>query len=84
MTGAEFKAYRESLHLSQEAAATLFGVVRNTILNWESGKTTPPPVARYAFAAWDRMGETALQMELREAQRMQTVARRTSLQEPPG
>lgn len=55
MRGADFKARRERLRLTQPDAAALFEVALRTIRNWENDDTRAPAIASYAFDAWDAM-----------------------------
>ena len=41
MENLDLKGFRESFGFSQEDLATALGVTRNTIINWESGKSIP-------------------------------------------
>lgn len=52
MTGAEFKAAREALCLSQQDLAAVWGMGDNfdrTIRRWESGASLVHPIAAYCI-----------------------------------
>jgi DNA-binding transcriptional regulator YiaG len=47
-SGAAFRNWRKALRLKQDEAATLLGVTRRTVVNWEAGDTPIPPMAVWA------------------------------------
>ena len=54
MTGAELKARRESLGLSQAALARLLPVSLDTLQNWEQGVRRPPTILDRALRDLER------------------------------
>ena len=50
LTSQEFAHIRKSLGMSKVRLAKVFGVSRQTIQNWESGRTKIPSLVRYALA----------------------------------
>jgi transposase len=56
MTKKEFRDWRQRFGLTQDEAANLFGVKRNTIQNWEAGATALPGTLEGACEIWtDRL-----------------------------
>lgn len=74
ITGADFRAWRELLGLSQEQLASLTGLARRTIQNWERGHETrygrtyavdvPPWGARLLYSWLCAKPELAPQLNL--------------------
>ena len=50
LTSQEFTRIRKSLGMSKVKLAKVFGVSRQTIHNWESGRTKIPFLVRYSLA----------------------------------
>lgn len=86
----EIKAAREAAGLSQRELAKLVGVSKNSILNWESGRTKPrgkesrlrqvlglhdgPPAVRDAEAASAPLDPDTIAAALRQASHLQILA----------
>ena len=49
MTPTEFKRHRESLNLTQQQLADLWGNDARTIRRWESGQTSIPTLAAWGI-----------------------------------
>lgn len=56
----DIRALRTRLRLSQDGAARLFGVTRETWRNWEHGKVAIPPPVRVLADIFDRHPELAI------------------------
>ena len=57
MTPQAFKAWRKRHGITQQTAATLLGVSRQTIVEWENGGTPINPIAHNATTFFDLVPE---------------------------